>query len=299
MAGVHSATVIGPSGEEIHTDQYGRIKVQFHWDRRKDSKDGTSIWVRAMQPWTSNTWGFQFLPRVGTEVAVAFLDGDPDRPVVLGGLFNANMMPVFALPDQKTKSGLRTRSTPQGGTDDYNELSFEDKKGSEIVLLHAQKDYAIEVEHDETHTVGHDQTLEVKNDRIKKVDNNETTTIKQNRAVTISQGNETLKVSQGNRSVAIAMGNDELKIDTGNYTVTLSLGNVSIKANAGAVTIEGLQGVTLKSGPSSVAVTPEGVTIKGMTVAAEATLQASVKGVMTQVSGTGMLQMSGAITMIG
>ena len=111
MAGIHSAVVIGDAGEEIHSEQYGRVKVSFFWDHRKTITADNGIWVRVIQPWAGNTWGWQSLPRVGCEVAVAFFDGDPDRPVIVGGLYNADMMPVFPVSDQQTKSGLRTRST--------------------------------------------------------------------------------------------------------------------------------------------------------------------------------------------
>lgn len=291
MDGIYSGKVIGVPGEEIYTDKYGRVKVRLMWDARPDATADGAIWVRVMQAWTANTWGWHFLPRVGTEVAVGFMDGDPDRPVVLGGLFNGNDMPVFPLPDQKTKSGLRTRSSPGGGTEDFSEFSFEDKKGQELVFLHAQKDHAVEVEND--------QSIHVMHDRTEKVDNNETVTIQQDRSVTVAQGNESLKVQAGNRSVEVAQGNNALKVDMGNHSVGVSMGNISVKADLGSITLEAMQSITLKVGMNSVTISQEGVTVKGLMVSVEGQTQTSVKGLMTQVQGSAMTQVNGGIIMIG
>ncbi|MDB4426386.1 type VI secretion system tip protein VgrG [bacterium] len=138
--GPQTALVVGPDGEEIHTDKYGRIKVQFHWDRAGERNEKSSCWVRVAQVWAGNKWGFQQLPRIGQEVVVDFLDGDPDRPLVTGSVFNANNMPIHDLPANKTQSGLKTRSSKGGGVESFNELRFEDKKGEEHIFIHAQKD---------------------------------------------------------------------------------------------------------------------------------------------------------------
>ena len=128
MEGLHTAIVLAPSGEEIHTDDQGRIKIRFFWDWREDATADNSEWVRVVQPWAGNQWGGQFIPRVDTEVAVAFMDADPDRPIVIGGLYNGNDKPIFPVAE-KTKLGFRSRSVTKGGTDDFNEFSFDDKKG--------------------------------------------------------------------------------------------------------------------------------------------------------------------------
>ena len=164
-AGVYGAVVLGDSGDEIHADSLGRIKVQLFFDHRGDTTADKAVWARIVQPWAGNTWGWQHLPRVGTEVAVGFMDGDPDRPVVLGGLYNGEMMPVFPVPGQQTKSGLRTRSTKSGDTSTFSEFSIDDAKGSELVYLHAEKDMTVEVENNQSTTVDNDQTLLVKNNR--------------------------------------------------------------------------------------------------------------------------------------
>lgn len=159
MAGIFAATVLGNAGEEIHADPLGRIKVRLMFDHRKDTVAGKAIWVRVIQPWAGNTWGWQHLPRVGTEVAVSFMSGDPDNPVVVGGVYNEVMQPVFPVPSEQTKSGLRTRSTLRGGTQDFSEFSIDDRKGQELVFLHAQKDHKVEVENDEDVTIHRNQTV--------------------------------------------------------------------------------------------------------------------------------------------
>ena len=165
MAGIFSGTVLGEPGEEIHADPLARIKVQPLFDHRKDTTAAKSVFIRVLHAWAGDKWGWQHLPRVGTEVGISFMNGDPDNPVVVGCFYHEEMPPVFPVPAQQTKQGFRSRSTLHGGTQDYNELSFDDKKGSEVVLLHAQKDHKIEVEHDQDATVGHDQTARVGNNR--------------------------------------------------------------------------------------------------------------------------------------
>ncbi|WP_436295316.1 MULTISPECIES: type VI secretion system Vgr family protein [unclassified Variovorax] len=174
MPGPQSAIVVGPKGEEIHADDFGRVKVHFHWDRYDGSDEKSTCWVRVSQPWAGKGWGGYFIPRIGQEVIVDFLNGDPDRPIIVGRVYNDDQPKPF---DSHTQSGFRTRSTPKGSASNCNELRFEDKKGSEQVFLHAEKNQDIEVESDETHWVGHD--------RKKTVDNDETNHIKNNRTETV------------------------------------------------------------------------------------------------------------------
>jgi type VI secretion system secreted protein VgrG len=220
MEGLHTAIVLGPSGEEIHTDDQGRIKIRFFWDWREDATADSSDWVRVVQPWAGNQWGGQFIPRVGTEVAIAFMDADPDRPIVVGGFYNGNDKPIFPAAE-KTKLGFRSRSVTKGGTDDFNEFSFDDKKGSEVVFLHAQKDMKTEVEND--------QTLKVDNDR--------TVTIKGNEKVTIEQGNQSTEVKLGDISVKVDVGSITMEAM---QTITLKVGQSSVKLDQTGVTISGM-----------------------------------------------------------
>jgi type VI secretion system secreted protein VgrG len=154
-----TATVVGPPGEEIHVDALGQIKVQFHWDRAGRFDGKSSCWIRTTHPFAGAGWGVQFIPRVGQEVVVVFEGGDPDKPMVLGAVYNGTHPPPFVLPEQKTKSGIRTQSTPGGAG--YNELRFEDRKGGEEVFVHAERDLVEIVKHDRTVRVGHDDRVEV------------------------------------------------------------------------------------------------------------------------------------------
>ena len=160
VRGLQSATVVGPPGQEIYTDEYGRIKVQFHWDREGKKNENSSCWLRTSQPWSGNGWGMVSLPRIGDEVLVDFINGDPDWPIMVGNVNNAASPALYRLPDNKTQSGIRTRSTPGGGPNNYNELRFEDKKGTEEVFLQAEKDFNVLIKNNETKTIGN--TLENK-----------------------------------------------------------------------------------------------------------------------------------------
>jgi type VI secretion system secreted protein VgrG len=211
VRGIQSAVVVGPAGEEIYTDEHGRIKVQFHWDRLGKKDEKSSCWIRVAHPVAGKEWGFMSLPRIGQEVVVDFIDGDPDRPLVLGSVYNAEQKPPFALPANKTQTGFRSRSSKGGSAANCNEIRFEDKKGSEQIYLHAEKNQDIEVENDETHSVGHDraksvghdETTQVAHDRTETVGNNETITIGANRTETV-MANETITI-QGMRTEVVAL----------------------------------------------------------------------------------------------
>ncbi len=195
VKGVQTAMVVGPPGEEIHTDRYGRIKVQFHWDRDGKRNDGSSCWLRPSQGWGGGGWGMVMLPRVGDEVLVDFVEGDPDRPVIVGSAYNEENLPLYDLPAKKTVSTLKSRSYPQGSLDNYNELRFEDMKGREEIYLQGEKDWNILIKNDKGQTVGHDETLRVENNRDKSVGvdqfvsigNNHTETIGANKYITVGR----------------------------------------------------------------------------------------------------------------
>jgi type VI secretion system secreted protein VgrG len=208
--GYDSAVVVGPAGEEIFTDKYGRVKVQFFWDREGKKNDKSSCWVRVSTVWAGKGWGVISTPRIGQEVLVAYLNGDPDEPIIIGRVYNAEQMPPYALPSNKTQSGIKTRSTLGGSPDNFNEIRFEDKKGSEQLFIHGEKNVDIEVENDETHWVGHDRT--------KKVDRNETTTIGKDRSENVG-ANETISIG-GTRSETV--GKDESISVSGSRSLTVS-----------------------------------------------------------------------------
>src|SRR6266516_1040927 len=140
VQGPQTAVVVGPAGEEIYPDKYGRVKVQFFWDRLGKKNENSSCWVRVSQPWAGKNWGAVSIPRIGQEVIVDFLEGDPDRPIINGRVYNDDQMPTYPLPDHKTRTTFMSRSTKGGGSANYNELRFEDKKGSEQIFINAEKD---------------------------------------------------------------------------------------------------------------------------------------------------------------
>jgi type VI secretion system secreted protein VgrG len=205
--GVESATVVGPAGEEIHTDEFGRVRVHFHWDRESKRNEGSSCWIHVSQPWGGAGFGGTNLPRIGQEVIVDFLGGDPDRPVIVGRVYTNLQKTPYTLPDNKTQSGWKSQSSPGGGAGNYNELMFEDRKGQELVRMQAEKDLdklvkndeSVRIGHDRTKQVGHDDTLTVGNDRTRSVGHDET----------VSIGNDRTRLVGNNESVTI--GNSRSK----------------------------------------------------------------------------------------
>lgn len=199
ISGVESATVVGPPGEEIHCDEFGRVRVHFHWDRESKMDDNSSTWIHVSQPWGGAGFGGMQLPRVGQEVLVDFLGGDPDRPVITGRLFTNLQKVPYKLPDNKTQSGLKSNST--GGSGGYNELMFEDAAGKELVRMQAEKDLTKLVKNNESVTIGNDRTKTVKHDDSLTIGNDRTKTVKNNEAVTI--GNNRTKTVKNNEDVTV------------------------------------------------------------------------------------------------
>lgn len=237
IIGSQTALVVGKSGEEIWTDEYGRIKLKFYWDQSSASDETSSCWIRVMQGWAGKAWGSIFVPRMGQEVVVSFLDGNPDRPLVTGCVFNAQQTVPYTLPDEQTKSTIKTNSS-KGGSG-FNELRFEDKAGSEEIFIQAQKDMNVTVL------------------------NNLTTTVTNARSTTVSQKDDSLVVSQGNRSIQVSTGNETHSVQgkrdltiTGNETHTNSAdftqnvsGNFTLKVS-GNISIQASGSVSIQSGTS-------------------------------------------------
>lgn len=215
IPGAQTAIVTGPGGEEIYTDEFGRVKVQFHWDREGKSDEKSSCWMRVSQLWAGAGWGAMFIPRIGHEVIVEFIDGDPDRPIITGRVYHGTNLPPYKLPDEKTKSTIKSDSSKGGGG--FNELRFEDKKDSEEVFLHGQKDWTIQILNDKNQDIGHDETLHVGNDRTKNVDKNQTETIGENK--TISVGKNHSESIGANASITV--GKDATVDVTDNATLTI------------------------------------------------------------------------------
>lgn len=316
MFGLHAAIVLGADGEgDIYTDDLARVKVRFFWDHRVETVPNQAVWARVVQPWAGKGWGAQFIPRVGTEVAVAFMDGDPDRPVVLGGLYNGVDTPIYPKAE-KTKSGFRSRAADKGGTAEFNEFTFDDKKGSELVYLHAQKDFKAKVEHDQTLTVdncrivhvGADETVTVKGKQTVTVTKDQTvkveeghrslTVMKGNYEQAVDKGNYKMTVQTGNYAEAVDTGNYKMEVKTGNWDLALQAGNVKVKTDAGAVSIEAAQSITLKVGGSEVKIDPSGITVKGPMLTLKGDAMAKLQSPMTEVKGDGMLILKGGLVMI-
>ena len=222
VQGPQSALVVGKAGEEIWVDKYGRVKVQFYWDRKGKKDESSSCWVRVSQIWAGKNWGWVTIPRIGQEVIVDFLEGDPDRPLITGRVYNADQTTPYTLPANQTQSGIKSRSSKEGGSDNFNEIRFEDLKGSEVITVHAEKDMETTIEHDDTQTVQNNRTITV--------DGTHTETITKDTTITIKQGNHSLTLNQGNQSITLDMGNQATKISLGNQTTNVELGEISTEA---------------------------------------------------------------------
>jgi len=281
MTGVHSAIVTGPAGEEIHCDEFGRVKVRFLWDRAGSSDDTSSCWVRVSQGFAGNWGGVWMLPRIGDEVLVAFVSGDPDRPIIIGSVFNSEQKPIYALPANKTQSGIKTRSSKGGGASNFNELRFEDKKGSEEIHLQAEKNLTLLVKNDRTETV--------KRHRTETVDGKHTETVKLDRSAIITQGNESLLVK---------MGNMDTKVDMGNQSTLVKLGNISTKASLGKIEMEALQSITLTCGASKIHMTPMGIELQALTIKVKASLTLDTEGVLVTHKAAALMTIKGGLVMI-
>jgi type VI secretion system secreted protein VgrG len=331
IAGIQTALVVGPPGEEIHTDAYGRVRVQFHWDRVGQKDDKSSVWVRTMQPWTGKGWGMIAVPRVGQEVVVQFEDGNPDRPLVVGMLYNKDTMPPYALPGNMTQSGVKTRSTKEAAETNFNELVFEDKKGAEFVRLQSERDYFEKIKNNATITVGVDtkdkgdmsltvhrnlsetlktgnhsfrvetgnQDIFIKTDKTEKIEGKSDLTVKGDVTETVEEGNVTRTVKAGNVTETVEKGNVTREVNKGNVTEKVTAGNVKIDVTAGSVAITAGQQITLTVGGSSIKIDNSGVTIKGLgIVKVESDGAVNVKAGVTMVKGDAALVLSGGVTKI-
>lgn len=310
--GMQTAVVTGPPGEEIHTDKYGRIKVQFHWDRLGKNDDKTTCWVRTVMPWTGKNWGMIQVPRIGQEVVIQFEEGDPDRPICTGMLYHADTMPPYGLDANKTQSGIKTRSSKGGSKDNYHELVFEDLKDQEFIRMHSEKDYFQTIENNAVVKIGHtkkdpgdltqnvyhtktetietgdhifsvstgNQEIYIKTDHTETIDNKATQTIESDYTQTITSGNVTREVSSGNED----------------HTVTS--GNYSLDTTAGSVIVTAGTKISLKVGANSIVIDQSGITIKGIQVTVEGSATVDVASPMTTVSADAVLTLDGGLTTI-
>ncbi|WP_224242009.1 type VI secretion system Vgr family protein [Hyalangium gracile] len=239
IPGIQTATVVGPSGEELQPDGHHRVKVQFHWDREGQRNEQSSCWVRVGQSWSGEGWGASFIPRVGQEVVVRFLEGNPDRPLVVGAVYNGSNPPPVALPDEKTKSTQRTDSSPGGGG--FNEVRLEDAAGEEEVYLHAQKDENLETLNDKTQIIRGNETLLVEKDRSRQVNGNQSLAVKLEDDSAI-EGNQSLTVT-GNRDTRVKESQDEGV--EGSQSITVAMAHTLNVKEAVAVNVGAAAALTI------------------------------------------------------
>ncbi|MBM4330022.1 MAG: type VI secretion system tip protein VgrG [Deltaproteobacteria bacterium] len=250
VRGTQTAIVVGPGGEEIYTDKYGRVKVQFHWDREGKRNENSSCWVRVAQLWAGPGWGAMYIPRIGQEVVVDFLEGDPDRPIIIGTVYHGSNMPPYPLPDDKTKSAIKSDSSLGGGG--FNEIRFEDKKGQEQVFIHAEKNQDIRVKNNLREWIGNETHLIVKKDQLEMAEGDKHQTVK---------GDHNQKVD-GTVSLMVATNQQE---KVGNSYALEAGMEIHLKGGMNVV-IESGTTLTLKVGGNFVNINPGGVFIKGSMV---------------------------------
>ncbi len=314
VRGPQTAIVVGPAGDEIYTDEHGRVKVKFHWDRSEAADETSSCWIRVSQGWAGRQWGAIFLPRIGQEVIVDFLEGDPDRPIITGRVYNGDNTPPYTLPDHKTLSGIKTGTTPGAGG--FNEIRFQDKKGEEQIFIHAQKNQDVRVENDGYEWVGHDRHLVVKNDQLElvehdrseKVDNDHMEEIGRDRHLKVS-GKEAKAVVG---SLSLTVSGDVVEVFKADHSEKTS-GDYYLKA--ANIVIEATTNLTLKVGGSHIAIEAGGITIgtsgkievksTGPTevkatapLKLESSAKADLKSPMSTVAGDGMLILKGGLVKI-
>jgi type VI secretion system secreted protein VgrG len=252
VVGCESATVVGPKGEEIHTDEFGRIRVHFHWNRYDNWDDNSSCWIHVSQPWGGTGFGGTNLPRIGQEVLVEFLGGDPDRPIIVGRVYTNLQKTPYKLPDNKTQSGWRSNSSPHATG--YNEIMFEDKAGQELFREHAQKDMDITVEHDQTEVVKNNRTTTIggaqSGDDTLTCNENQYITVKKNQVTTVNQ----------NRVVNV----DMVQMHTVKKQIYMECteGPSSYKSKNLIEIISAETGIVLKCGDSRIEISPKQIIIQ-------------------------------------
>lgn len=242
IAGPQTAIVTGPKGQEIWPDEYARVKVQFHWDRYGKSDENSSCWIRVAQLWAGKSWGGMAIPRIGQEVIVEFLEGDPDQPIITGRVYNAQCMPPYGLPGKKVVSGMKSNSTPGGGG--YNEISMDDTKGTEKITVHGQYDMNTTIEHDQTDTIHNNRTTTVDVDDTETIGSNQKVSVGADQMVEVG-ANQTLSVGS-NQDVTIG-ANRSLTVG-GSETTTISGSRTLTVSGSESITISGDRSLTVAGG---------------------------------------------------
>jgi type VI secretion system secreted protein VgrG len=273
VQGPQTAIVVGKAGEEIYTDDdgLGRIKVQFHWDRYSQTDENSSCWVRVAQPIAGSSWGFLGLPRVGHEVVVEFLEGDPDHPIVTGSVYNDVLKPPYSLPTEKTRTGFKSHSSTGGSSSNFNELRFEDKIGEEDIYIHAEKDKTTRVKNDQVKWIGNEDHLIIKKDVFEKREADHHITLTGDRNEKLESGTLSLEVASGDLLGKVA---NKLAYDVGS--------EIHLKSGD-KIVLESTSKITLVVGSSHITLEPAKVTIDATAIA---------------IKGAGMIEIDAAMTKI-
>ena len=268
------------------------MKVLFHWDKLGEGDEKSSCWIRVSQTWAGKNWGAIQIPRIGQEVLVDFLHGDPDKPIIIGSVYNGSAMPPFTLPANATMSGVKSRSSKGGGG--FNEFSLEDKKGEEKIFIHGEKDQTIEIKNNCTETIGNDRKLTVKNDQIELVEHNRTEEVKEDHTETIGKNRKLDILGKEEKTVAstlsltvsddvtetlganhsIDVGGDGTENIGGDYSLDVG-GDIAVKGTN--ISIEASTEISLKVGGSSIKIDASGITIKTSAIA-------TIKGSMVNIN---------------
>ena len=294
--GIQTAIVVGPADEEIYTDEHARVKIQFHWDREGTHDEDSSCWVRVSQMWAGAGWGGMHIPRIGQEVVVSFVEGDPDRPLITGRVYHGNNQPPYSLPEDKTKSTIMSDSYNGDGS---NEFRFEDKSGEEEVYLHGQKDWTIAIENDKNQNIGNNESATVEADRSRNVGNDESITIGANRSKSVGS-DETLSIGTNRTTTvgvdetvsvggqqAITIGADST-LDVGTF-ININAG-AGIKINAGAfieltgvkIVLNASAGLELICGGTSTMLTPASLETNAVAITTTAGASHDIKGAIVK-----------------
>ncbi|WP_274166003.1 type VI secretion system Vgr family protein [Enterovibrio gelatinilyticus] len=280
---IHTATVTGPSSEEIYKDKSGQVKVQFHWDTEGKNDENTSCWLPVVQGAASNGFGMQFIPRIGDEVLISYIEGDPDRPVVSGSIYNTKNIPPYSAA---TQSGIKTRSTPKGSSKNGNELRFKDKKDKkdkEEVFLHAERDFMVEVLNDSTRTVTGKEALTVE----------KTIDISSKEAFTAKTDDKYTASSKAD----MALSSDKnVKVDAGSNAEVSATSKVSVDGQT--IEISGKTKISLSVGACKQEISNSGIKLDAPQISINGSGKAELKGAMVTVEGSGKADIKGAMVSI-
>ena len=296
VKGLHCASVTGPNGDETYTDKKGRVKVQFHWDNLGENDENTSCWLPVSQGLASQGFGLHFLPRIGDEVLVQYINGDPDQPVVVGSIYNGANPPPY---DSPTQSGLKTRTTPNGSSAQGNELRFEDQEDKQEVFLHAEKDLLIDVNNDAKAEIkGMKSTLVEKTLDVSSKENMSFATDKEfstqsKENLGLSSEKDLTLTSKGNLA---ATSDKDVSVDaSSNASVTAKS---SVKVDGQAIEISGKTKIELKVGGSKIEISPSGIKIEAPQVEVSGKAKADIKAAMVGIEGQGKTDIKGALVSV-